>query len=84
MLNRGQPKSLSWILAVRMVTVSLTISVLLTLAFILHYLSDIPRLREMTLQATTTKIAETLAAGRDPASLQLFRAYPKPYGLRVS
>lgn len=75
--------SLSWILALRMVAVSLTVSILLTLLFLLHYLSDTPPLREATLRSTAMTIAETLAAGRDPAQLRLFRVYPKAYGFRV-
>ena len=77
------PRSLSGILAFRMIAVSISLSVLLTLVFFFHYISDTPNLREATLRASVLKIAQTLDKGQDPSKLSLYRGHPQFYGFRV-
>ena len=76
-------RSLSGILAFRMIAVSISLSVLLTLVFFFHYISDTPNLREATLRASVLKIARALDKGHDPSKLPLYRDYPQFYGFRV-
>lgn len=83
MLSARSTQPLSRILALRMIAVSISISLLLTLAFFVRYISDTPHLREATLHANATAIAEALIAGKDPAKLSLYVDYPQAYGFRV-
>lgn len=83
MLNRNTPMSLSGNLAIRMVAISVSISLLLTFIFFLHYIADTPGLREATLHANALAIGKALSDGKDPAKLPLYRDYPKNYGFRV-
>jgi signal transduction histidine kinase len=66
-----------------MIAVSVSISLILTLAFFIRYISDTPHLREATLYANATAIARALNTGKDPAKLSLYVNYPQAYGFRV-
>ncbi|MDE2110145.1 MAG: HAMP domain-containing histidine kinase [Alphaproteobacteria bacterium] len=66
-----------------MVAVSLSVSLVLTAAFFIHYLSNTSELHEATLRANALAIAAALIKGRDPAKLALYRNYPQSYGFRV-
>lgn len=83
MLSPRRPTSLSNILAIRMITVSISVSLLLAAIFFVRYISDTPHLREATLRANTLAIANALVAGQDPAQLPLYRDHPDVYGFRV-
>ena len=76
-------RSLSYILAIRMAVASLTVSLLLVLVFVVHYLSDTAALREATLRADTYAIARALNERENPADLPRYRDYPDAYGFRV-
>ncbi|MDE2184693.1 MAG: hypothetical protein KGJ78_16865 [Alphaproteobacteria bacterium] len=83
MLNRSAPVSLSRYLAIRMIAVSLSVSLLLTLIFFVGYMSNTAQLREATLHANIVAIAAALNKGRNPAELPLYRDYPRAYGFRA-
>lgn len=83
MLKSAAPRSLSYILAIRMITASVTVSFLLMIAFAGHYLSDTASLRNATLHANVYAIAHALNRGENPAALPLYRGYPHAYGFRV-
>jgi signal transduction histidine kinase len=74
---------LSCILALRMVAVSVTVSLLLTSVFFLRYVSDVPDLREATLRANVLAIAKVLNRGQDPSQIDIYKDYPDNYGFRV-
>ncbi|MDE2462154.1 MAG: hypothetical protein KGO02_00355 [Alphaproteobacteria bacterium] len=74
---------LSRILAIRMVAVSLSLSLLLTAAFFIYYLTNTARLREATLRHNVDSIASALNAGINPAMLPIYRDHPGVYGFRV-
>ncbi len=74
---------LSRILAIRMAAVSLSLSLLLTAAFFIYYLTNTARLREATLRRNIGAIAAALNAGINPATLPLYRNHPGAYGFRV-
>jgi hypothetical protein len=73
---------LSCILALRMVAVSVTVSLLLTSVFF-RYVSDVPDLREATLRANVLAIAKVLNRGQDPSQIDIYKDYPDNYGFRV-
>ncbi len=75
--------SLSRILAIRMVVVSISVSLLLTLLFTVHYMSNTPGLREATLYANAAAIAQALNRKEDPAKLPIYTHYPQSYGFRA-
>lgn len=83
MLGRVRQKSLSRILAARMVVASASVCLPLTLIFFVQYVSDTSRLREATLNANSVAIVQAIEAGKDPATLPLFRDFPQAYGFRV-
>ncbi len=83
MLKSVAPRSLSYILAIRMIAASVTVSFLLMIAFAGHYLSDTASLRNATLHANVYAIAQALNRGENPAALPLYRDYPHAYGFRV-
>ena len=62
---------------------SLTVSLLLVLLFVVHYLSNTAALREATLRAGVYAIARALNEHENPAHLTLYRNYPDAYGFRV-
>lgn len=74
---------LSRLLAIRMIAVSLSLSLLLTAAFFVYYFSNTARLREATLARNIDAIATALNAGVNPATLPLYRNHPGAYGFRV-
>jgi signal transduction histidine kinase len=74
---------LSRLLAIRMIAVSLSLSLLLTAAFFIYYFSNTARLREATLTRNIDAIAAALNAGINPATLPLYRNHPGAYGFRV-
>lgn len=83
MLSQRRPTPLSRILAIRMVGASISVSLLLTAIFFVHYLADTPHLREATLESNVLTIAKALSRGDDPAQLRIYRGYPNAYGFRV-
>ena len=83
MTNEKTSMPLSRILALRMVAVAVTVSVLLTFVFFVRYISDIPDLREATLRANVLAIAHALNRGQDPRQINLYKNYPESYGFRV-
>ena len=83
MLGRASQASLSRILAVRMVVTSASVCLLLTLVFLVQYVSDTPHLREATLSANAVGVVQALRSGKDPATLALYRDYPQAYGFRI-
>jgi len=82
LLKTGQT-SLSRILAVRMVVTAALVCLLLTLGFLIHFVSNKPQFREATLNANAATIALTLKSGRDPSKLAPYREHPEAYGFRV-
>ncbi len=74
---------LSRLLAIRMIAVSLSLSLLLTAGFFIYYLTNTARLREATLHRNIDAIAAALNAGVNPATLPLYRNHPGMYGFRV-
>ena len=76
-------RSLSRILAVRMIAVSVAVSILLTVLVFIHYMVSVPQLHEATLHRNAYAIAQALGAGQDPAKIPLYRDYPQSYGFRV-
>jgi signal transduction histidine kinase len=83
MLKDAAPRSLSYILAIRMIAASVTVSFLLMFLFVGHYLSNTASLRDATLRANVDAIAQALNRGENPAALPLYRDYPAAYGFRV-
>lgn len=83
MMKEETSMPLSRILALRMVAVSVTVSLLLTFVFFLRYVSDVRDLREATLRANVLTIAKTLNRGQDPSQINLYKDFPDNYGFRV-
>ncbi|MDR3536401.1 MAG: HAMP domain-containing sensor histidine kinase [Acetobacteraceae bacterium] len=81
-LPRSSP-TLQWLLFTRMGMVALAVSLALTVFFVLHYMLDTPRLRELTLEAELKAVVDALAKRQDPAQWWQYRQYPESYALRV-
>ena len=83
MLTEGGTPPLSRILALRMAATSVAVLLVLTGLYVLRDISDGRHLQEVTLYKNALTIARTLASGRDPAKLPLYRNFPQAYGFRV-
>lgn len=76
-------RTLSGVLTIRIVVVSLAVTLALTVFIALHYLLDRPRLRRLTLENEVSLIGRALSRGEDPTRFDYFRRYPNSYALRV-
>ena len=83
MLKRRGQVSLSRILAVRMVTTSASVCLLLTFVFFVQFISDTTRLRSATLNTNAQAVVQALHDGKDPSKIPLFRRHPQDYGFRI-
>jgi signal transduction histidine kinase len=75
--------SLSHRLAVEMILVAFGVSFALLALTAAYYMLDQAELRRLTLEMQVRRIVEAIQRGDDPASWQLYKAYPKSYGFRV-
>lgn len=83
MLKRRTPRSLSSILAVRMVSVSAATFALLFVFFFARYMLDTPALRRATLEAEIDEVTQAVFDGADPSALHQYQIRPPAYAFRV-
>jgi signal transduction histidine kinase len=83
MLNRRGARTLSTILAVRMVAVSAAAFACLFGFFFARYMLDTPFLRRATLEAEIDEVAQALFSGGDPATLHQYQLQPPAYAFRA-
>jgi signal transduction histidine kinase len=70
-------------LAIRVVAVSVSACIALTVFFALRYMLDTPRLRRLTLENEVRTIIEAMVRRDDPARWPQFTDYPENYAFRV-
>ena len=77
------PRSLSRILAIKLLQALLAAFLLLTGFYFVRYVADVPGLRRYELDADTADIVRVLREGGDPRTLPDFRLHPEAYAFRV-
>ncbi len=76
-------RTLSRLLAVRMILVALGVSFALIALTAARYVLDTPELRRLTLEMQVRHIVEAIRRGDDPTTWEIYKDYPKAYGFRV-
>ena len=80
---RRSNRTLSELLAIKMIFVALCVSVALIALTATYYMLDKPELRRLTLELQVRHIVDAIRRGDDPATWTIYKAYPKSYGFRL-
>lgn len=82
-MTRRPKRTLSRLLAIEMTLVALGVSLALMVFYAAHYMLDKQELRRLTLESQVRDIVGAIQRGENPATWELYKAYPRDYGFRV-